>query len=174
MVFFPQSSFKSSFVYLFRVFLWGVAFLDFFFFNFSIGAAFSENNLCFDGLKFKLSITVSCRGPPKQGHCVSLCVSMCMYHFAFWGEQTQVCWVKNYFWGLLWILAWIRHRVTSVLTAADAKTPTDLSEERKVYCSVAENHGLSGTLPFIVFKHIFFSFSITDIADNVAGSNIYW
>lgn len=140
------------------------------FFNFFfIGAAFSENNLCLDGLKFKLSITVSPRGPPKQGHCVSLCVSMYMYHFAFQGEQTQECWVKNYFWGLLWILAWIRHRVTSVLTATDAKTPTDLSEERKVYSSVTENHGLSGTLPYVVFKHIFFSFSITDIADMWQG-----
>lgn len=135
-----------------------------------VGAAFSENKLCWDGLKFKLSITVSPRGPPKQGHCtVWVCVSMCMYHFAFQGEQTQECWVKNYFWGLFWILAWIRHRVTSVLTATDAKTPTDLSEESKVYGSVTENHGLSGTLPYIVFKHIFCSFSITDIADMWQG-----
>lgn len=92
-----------------------------------------------------------------------------MCHFAFQGEQTQECWVKNYFGGLLWILAWIRHRVTSVLTATDAITPTDLSEERKVYSSVRENHGLSGTLPYVVLKHIFFSFSITDIADMWQG-----
>lgn len=100
---------------------------------------------------------------------MSLCVSMCRYHFTFRGEQNQECWVKNYFWGLLWMLAWIRHRVTSVLTATDGKTPTDLSEERKVYSSVTENHDLSGTLPYIVFKHIFFSFSITDIADMWQG-----
>lgn len=94
---------------------------------------------------------------------------MCVCHFAFRGEQTQQCWARNDFGGLLWILAWIRHRVTSVLTATDALTPTDLSEERKVYSSVTENHGLSGTLPCVVLKHIFFSFSIPDIADMWQG-----
>lgn len=61
----------------------------------------------------------------------------------------------------------MRHRVTSVLTEADAETP--LGEERKVYSSVTENHILSRTLLYVLFKDIFFSFSTTDIPDMWQG-----
>lgn len=45
------------------------------------------------------------------------------------------------------------HRVTSVLTEADAETPTDLSE-KKVYSSVRENYILGRTLSDVLFKDI--------------------
>lgn len=133
MIFF-QFSFKSCFLYFF------------------IAAAFSENSLCLGGLKVELSNTVSPTGPPKQGLCVCVCVHHCRLRTA----KPRVL-SEKLFLGLLWILACIRHRVTSVLTEADAETPTDLSE-KKVYSNVRENHILGRTLPDVLFKENLFQY----------------